>query len=492
MRLALIFNPFAYKVFEENIRVVQKYFGLFPPLSLAWVAAIAEQAGHEVIIIDARTLKLNKEDVLARLKEFRPDIMGFMMTTYMYRDTLEWITFFKKELMVPVVVGGYNLRVYPRESVVPAEIDFGVVEQAYYTVPALLRELEKGRHFEQVPGLLYKKDGKIEMTPHELEIDFDKFPNPARHLLPNELYAEFPTQKKNFTVMITSLGCPFKCTFCEAGGTIYSPRSPLTVAKEIEECYSKFKIREIDIFDYEFTASRNRVLEICNLIREKKLLVEWACRSRVDTVDADLLKEMKDAGCRRIYFGIESGSQNILDGFNKRITLKKVKETMGVCRDLGIQTLGFFLVGVPGETKKTVRQTLRFAKELDCDYVQFSKLLAKPLTSMWKALKQEKPGWDYWRDWILGKEEDRELPRPWTELSNHQINDLARYCYVRYHLRFSFILKSILSLKSFTEFKRKLRAFLDMVFRQERATKKDPKFLAYNENNLQQLKRCNK
>lgn len=482
MRLALIFNPFSYKVFEENIKIVQKYFGLFPPLSLSWVASIAENAGHKVTIIDARTLKLGKEEVLERLREFNPDIMGFMMTTYMYRDTLEWISFLKKRLDIPVVVGGYNLRVYPKESVLPEEIDFGVVEHAYYTVPALLRELEGGRDFERVPGLAYKRNGKVEVTPREQFIDFDKFPNPARHLLPNELYAEFPTQRKNFTVMVTSLGCPFKCAFCEAGGTDYSARSPETVVAEIEDCYNKFKIREIDIFDYEFTGLRKRVLDICNLLQEKKIDLDWACRSRVDTVDPELLQVMKKAGCKRIYFGIESGSQSTLDRLNKKITLKKVKETIGACRDLKIRTLGFFLIGVPGETRDTVKNTLDFAKKLDLDYVQFSKLLAKPLTGMWRSFKQENPDWDYWRDWILGKAEDMELPRPWTQLSNEEINSMARHCYISYHSRPSFLLKAVIGVKSFTEFKRKSLAYLDMLFRQEKVSKKDNKFLAYNEN----------
>ena len=162
MRFALVFNPFKYKVHEENLKIVQKYFGLFPPLSLAWVAAVAEQAGHEVIIVDARTLDLSKEETLEVLKAFNPDIMGFMMTTYMFPDTLEWIKFLKQCLGVPVVIGGYNLRVYPKESVSHPEIEFGVVEHAYYTIPALFRELEsRDPNFDNVPGLVYKKDKNI-------------------------------------------------------------------------------------------------------------------------------------------------------------------------------------------------------------------------------------------------------------------------------------------------------------------------------------------
>ncbi len=413
MKIAFVFNPFKYKLHEENLRIVQKYFGLFPPLSLAWAAAIAEEAGHQALIVDARTLRLSPEETLARLREFGPDILGFMLTTYMFRETLEWIGYLKERLRVPVVVGGYNLRVYPRQSLVPEEIDFGVVDQAYYTLPGLLEQLEGDGRFEEVPGLVYKKDREIIVTPHPQKIDFDRYPNPARHLLPNHLYAEFPTERKNFTVMVTSLGCPMRCTFCEAGRTEYNPRSPLTVVNEMQECHDRFGIHEIDIFDYEFPMVRERTEAICRELRQRDLDLTWACRSRVDTVDAELLSEMYRAGCRRIYYGIESGSQETLDLLEKGITLRRIRETIALTKKTGIRPLGFFLVGVPGETRKSVKQTVRFAKSLDLDYVQFSKLTAKPLTGLWKDLVRE-TGQDYWEDYILGKTEEKILPRPWT------------------------------------------------------------------------------
>ncbi|MCG2712675.1 MAG: B12-binding domain-containing radical SAM protein [Candidatus Omnitrophica bacterium] len=482
MKLALIFNPFKYKMHEENLRIVQKYFGLFPPLSLAWAAAIAEKAGHTVRIIDARTLGLSPESTIKLLRKFKPDALGFMVTTYMFPDTLQWIKAIKKQINVPVIVGGYNLRVYPQDSIAHEEIDFGIIEQAYYTLPALLIELEKGtKRFAKVPGLAFKENGRIIITEHPQKIIFDEFPNPARHLLPNELYAEFPTERKNFTVMITSLGCPFECVFCEAGRTEYNARSPQTVIKEIEECYHDYSVREIDIFDYEFTGIRARVSEICRLLIEKKLDIVWSCRSRVDTVDEELLKQMYTAGCRRIYFGVESGVQDILDRMNKKQKIRQIIDTIKCCRKLGVKTLGFFLVGAPGDTKKTIRKTLNFAKKLDLDYVQFSKCLAKPKTELWEELvKKEKK--DYWQDWILGKVSDAQMSRPWTELSNEQIDKLTKWAYISYYLRFRFIIKALFNIGSWYEFKRKLCALIDMIFSQESLSRVDDKFYAFNEN----------
>jgi len=486
MRLALVFNPFSYKTHEENIRVVQRYFGLFPPLSLAWVAAIARKAGHEVLLVDARTLRLTMPEVAAALKKFRPDVIGAMMTTYMFPETLSWLKYLRSELRAAginsrVLIGGYNLRVYPRESVGHPEVDFGCYEQAYYTVPALFAALERGEtDLSAVPGLVWKRGGEIIINPHPQKIDFDLFPNPARDLLPNELYAEFPTRRRNFTVMVTSLGCPFKCSFCEAGATDYNPRSPETVVAEIKECVEKHGVREIDIFDYEFTGIRQRVLDICAGIRREKLDVSWACRSRVDTADPELLREMYAAGCRRVYWGIESGSQATLDALRKGLKLERIEETMRASRRAGLENLGFFLVGVPGETRGSVERTVAFAKKLDLDYVQFSKLLAKPLTPLWRDMKAVS-GRDYWADWVSGSETDRELPRPWlTGMDNEEVDALASRAYVSYHSRPWFLIRHTLRCRSFSEFFRKFSAFADMVvsalFRRRRYA---PGFTAY-------------
>jgi anaerobic magnesium-protoporphyrin IX monomethyl ester cyclase len=485
MNVALIFNPFSYKLHEENLRIVQRYFGLFPPLSLAWVAAIAEKAGHNVTLIDARTLRLSKEEVADRLREFKPDIMGFMMTTYMFRETLEWIKFLKAQIRVPVMVGGYNLRVYPEESITPGEIDFGCVNSAFYTVPALLSELEGKGRFADVPGLVYKSNGTIMTTPPYPEVeDFDQYRNPARHLLPNDLYAEFPTERRNFTVLVTSKGCPRGCLFCEAGRTPYNPRSPETVVTEIEECYWKYGIREFDIFDYEFVISRKRAVAICKGLQEKNLDLIWACRARIDSVNEELLREMKKAGCNRIYYGIESGVQEILDRLNKGITLSHIRETISLTKQMGIRALGFFLIGNPGETTEHLKQTLKFAKSLDLDYIQFSKLTAKPLTPLWKDLCT-RSGYDYWREYILGNAKEHPLPRPWSQFTNDEIDALAKQAYVSYHSRPSFLLKSTLKIRSWEEFRRKFFAFLEMVFLQEKVSTPDEDFEAYHDKAVQ-------
>jgi radical SAM superfamily enzyme YgiQ (UPF0313 family) len=231
-------------------------------------------------------------------------------------------------------------------------------------------------------------------------------------------------------------------------------------------------------------------MQICKLLQGKKLDLIWACRSRVDTLDAELLHEMKKAGCRRIYFGLESGVQEILDRVNKGLSTKKVMQTISMCRGMGIQTLGFFLVGAPGDTASTVRETLRFAKRLKLDYVQFSKCLAKPLTPLWRQMVSM-TGKDYWQDWVLAKETDRALPRYWTSLTNEEIDRFARWAYISYYSSPLRLLRLTLQVRTLTEFKRKLFAFLSMIFKQEKTAKEDKAFRAFNENSERQIERYN-
>jgi radical SAM superfamily enzyme YgiQ (UPF0313 family) len=215
-------------------------------------------------------------------------------------------------------------------------------------------------------------------------------------------------------------------------------------------------------------------------MQRRNLDILWACRARIDSVDDELLTEMKNAGCGRIYFGIEAGEQEMLDNMNKGIKIEQIRETLKLVRKKGIRALGFFLIGSPGETRATVKKTLKFARSLPLDYVQFSKTTAKPLTTMWRDLVQES-GYDYWREYILGNTEEAPLPRPWTELTNDEIDEIARNAYVKYHSRPWFLLRHTLQVRSYSEFRRKFMAFMEMVFRQERTSKLDRSFKAYGE-----------
>jgi radical SAM superfamily enzyme YgiQ (UPF0313 family) len=160
--------------------------------------------------------------------------------------------------------------------------------------------------------------------------------------------------------------------------------------------------------------------------------------------------------------------------------LERIRETIKLTKRHGIRALGFFLIGSPGETRETVAKTLKFAKSLGLDYIQFSKTTAKPLTSLWRDLVAQ-TSYDYWREYILGNTEEAPLPRPWTELTNDEIDELALRAYKQFHARPMFLLRHTLKVRSWAEFKRKFFAFLEMMFRQEKVSQLDHAFKCYGE-----------
>lgn len=465
MRIALVFPPYKHKIFSENLNVVDEEFCLGPPIILAYVAAILERAGHKVILLDARVLNLSKEEALKRIRQFRPDFLGFRAETYHFHDALEWISYLKEQLKVPVMTGGPNLSLYPEETLYHKEIDYGIAGDALESLPKLVAALENGYNIEHIQGILYKKDSRIMANPPQQSyVNFDSYPFPARHLLPNDRYYSFISQRKNFTIMLTSMGCPFRCSFCAIpSNNMYRERSPENVVDEIEQCYKQFNVREIDFFDAVLFLNKPRMMEIFRLMRRRNLKVEWSCRSRVDVVDEEILQEAAEAGCRQIYYGIESADISILNAINKRTDIDQIKQAIRWSKSYAIRPMGFFMIGNPGETVKTVQQSLELAKDLGLDFVQVCRTIAKPGADFDKVMIK-KTGRDYWREYVKGKSLEQRLPAPWVDLKEEEMENLTKLFYLRFYLRPSVIIKRLLALRSFSEFVRYVSVAIKMIF----------------------------
>ncbi|MFH1061642.1 MAG: glycosyltransferase [Candidatus Omnitrophota bacterium] len=458
MRVALIYPPYNHKIFSENLQVVDEEFCFAPPIILAYVAAILEKHGHIVKILDARALAVGKEQALEILTEFNPDILGFRAETYHFHDALEWIGFLKSKLKKPVFAGGPNLTLYPEETMSHAQIDYGVIGEAIESLPKLLEALSVNKDLSGIAGIAYKqKDNKVIVNKPDAKIfDFNDYPYPARHLLANEKYYSFISQRKNFTIMLTSTGCPFTCVFC-AIPSVYRIRAAQSVVNEIEFCYREYNIREIDFFDAIFFMDKTRSLEIMRKLQELNLDLEWSCRSRVDLVDAEILEAARNAGCRQIYYGIESINQSVLNNINKRISISDVKKAIFLTKKYGIRTMGFFMVGNEGDTPDSVRETIKFAKILDLDFIQVCQVIAKPGTELHLRLNKT-IGIDLWQEHVLGNELKQRLPTPWSSLTEQEILSLTQEFYFKFYFSFKTIAKLLFRLKSFTELRRYLRA----------------------------------
>ncbi len=464
MRIAFIFAPYSHKIFAENLEVVDEDFGTFPPLNLAYAAAFTEEAGHDVVLIDANALKWSMEKTIEHLRGFAPEALGFYFSTYMFHDTLDWATELKQALQVPVIAGGINLELYPEESFSHDTIDYAVMGHAQDALPRLLQAIEAKQEPKDIPGVGYRHNGKVILTPVEnKKVDFNSFPFPARHLLPNENYFSITSQRRNFTIMTTTLGCAHNCSFCAIAPIPYRSRKAELVLAEIEECVTRYGVKEIDFFDADFPFNRRRATKICLGIIERDWDLEWSCRARVDSVDLNLLRLMRQAGCRKIYFGIETPNEDKLLATNKEITVENVRETIENAKTAGIMPLGFFMTGLPGETRSSLYRTLRFALTLDLDYAQFSRTIAKPKTVFDNEMVQ-KTGTDFWSDYVRDRNRARRMGSPWTTLSEEEIELWTRCGYYIFYYRPGYIVKALRKVRSFDEFKRGVRTAARMAF----------------------------
>lgn len=463
MKIAFVFVPYRHKRFSENLRVVDDDFGVLPPVNLAWAAAIAESAGHAVAMVDAQAERLSVETTIERLRAFGAEAVGFYFSTYMFHDTLAWARKIRAALGVPILAGGINVGLYPAETMSYPEIDVALNGQAYESLPRLLDALERGIEPAGIPGACYRKGEELVMVPPDSRLRaFAKYPFPARHLLPNERYYSITSQLRNFTVMLTQMGCPQKCSFCPISRVPYQARAVDSVLSEVDECVRRYDIREIDFFDADFVVGRRRAEDICRGLIERKHPLEWSCRACVDSLDRDMLRLMADAGCRKVYIGIETASPENLRRMNKRLEVSRVQQVIRDAQDLGIHPLGFFMTGVPGETRQTLRNTIRYSVSLGLDYAQFSRTIAKPGTGLHDEVTRV-TGIDHWREWVLGRVPERRLPNPWTELSDREIEFWTQVAYLTFYFRPGYVGKAVARFRSMDETVRSVRTAARML-----------------------------
>jgi radical SAM superfamily enzyme YgiQ (UPF0313 family) len=364
----------------------------FLPLGIAYVAASLEKAGYQVEIFDNYLLEKPISEVKRKISDLRPEIVGITCGSATYSQCIKTAKAVKEvHPSCKIVVGGWHPSYEPDSMLVHPEIDYVVVGEGERAMVELANCITKGgdvRDALAISGVATKVDGQIVKTPPKFISNMDEIPFPARHLLPMHLYnrvIEYLDVKPvdNMNIM---RGCPFNCLFCETRklwGRTCRSFSPARVVKEIEHLISNYGTKGIYFINDNFTLQKQHTLELCSLMKKNKLDVEWVCDTRVDTVSKDLLREMKAAGCKTIWFGGESGSPKILERINKGITLEQTENAFKICKEEGIQTACSFLLGIPGETTEDMNATFKFARKLDPDWCRFNVFVAVPGSSLY-------------------------------------------------------------------------------------------------------------
>jgi anaerobic magnesium-protoporphyrin IX monomethyl ester cyclase len=337
--------------------------GPIMPIGLSYLAGVLEHNGHEVQILDLLVSKYSKEKIKDKIEKYQPDIVGTTSVTMGYHlasDTLRYCKSLNKDIIT--IVGGPHVTFTARETLAEAPwIDIVVRGEGEMT----MLDIVNGKKLADIDGIAYrdKSDGIKLNRERSLIEDLNVLPLPARHLFPLSRYHALNTS----CTLVTSRGCPFNCIFCvgsRMGGRRIRYRDPKLVLDEIEHCLS-LGFKEIATTDDLITINQKHLYAILDGIAERDLKFKWHAFSRVDTVNREMLQRMKQAGCVGILYGVESGNQQILDKIKKKITLEKIKEAVKMTLDAGIPVQNSFVLGLPGETKETLNQTIEFAISLN-------------------------------------------------------------------------------------------------------------------------------
>jgi len=445
-----------------TLKAQDKNMGVIPPLNLTYVAATIEAMGHTAHVIDANALGLRARDVAQQIKEIGPICVGWTVATGMFHQTLDWITYVKEATGLPQLVGGAHVGMYPEETIFHEAIDYAAKGEAEVFLPPFLEMLAGKRAPEDVIGLVYRdaygRPVVNDDPPGIADVDAAAFP--SLHLLPIERYNSFINKRKNFVAMITTRGCPFKCIFCSAQGKL-SLRSAENVLDEIERDYHEFGVREIDFYDTTFTIDKERVIKICQGIRDRGLDILYTVRTRTDLMDQDILSEMKASGCWMIMYGVESSDPEILTVMKKDADVEDAFRTVRMTRKTGISPFGFFIFGAPGETNDSIRRSLNFAKKAGFDYVQFSKMTPFPATPYYDMYK-EKYG-DFYREYVKDRTTRISYPPLGTELTSPELLKWLKRAYLEFYFRPEIVWMVLKNMTTPEEFKKACGAAWDII-----------------------------
>ncbi len=369
---------------------------VLPPLGLCYLAsALREAKLAKVKIIDAQALKISNKKAATKALLWGADIIGITATTDMIFLASEIADFVKaKSKKTKIIVGGPHISAVPEKTLkMFPSFDIGVINEGEETTKELVSTLEAGKSLKKVKGIVYREGNKIITTvPREFIQNLDSLLPPAWDLLPHltKFYKPAIMNYKNSpsTSIITSRGCPGQCAFCDTRvfGCRYRVHSAKYALDMIRFLKKKYGIKDIIFYDDQFTIFKERLAQICEGLQS--LGITWSCQARVNAVDFKTMKMMKDAGCWKISFGIESASPKILKLMNKRINLRQAKKAISDAKRAGLEVLGYFIIGFFGETKKTLAMTKKFILNSDLDMIMLSYFLPFPGSPAYPLVNQ--------------------------------------------------------------------------------------------------------
>ncbi len=460
-RILLIYPPSPVLNREDRCQQPTKDLIVIPPLpptDLMYLAAVAEKAGLEAKINDYS----QNGDYEADFKEFNPDYLVVNIATPTLEHDLDAVKKAKEICpnVITIAKGAAFLTLSERIIKEHNELDFGILGEAENTLKEILEDKPKA----EILGLYYKENDEVKFTGNRPFIeDLDSLPFPARHLVDNNIYRRPDNNKVQATIKV-SRGCPFHCFFCLAtpvSGAKVRRRSPENIVAEIKECVEKYNIKNFLFWSDIFNIDKDWTMKLCQTIIDSGLKITWSANTRADTADLEMAEMMYKSGCRLVSIGVESGSQYMLEKMGKKITLNDVRRTVKVFKKAKIRIYNYFVIGLPWETEETVEETIKFAIELNSDFISFYTATPLPGSRFYDYALEHN---------LFDKETSFENAYYYPAVNTHNLSrervfELHKSAIKRFYLRPLYILKMLSRIRSFAEIKNYFIAGMNVLLR---------------------------
>lgn len=386
IKKVIFINPYPYYAHGINEATI------YPPLGITYLAAVLEKHNVECKIIDAAVLRLDITQVYQQVKAFKPDLIGITTNIVTARAAMELGKYLRRKLPKAFIIFGGPYATAESETVLHrTKADLVVYGEGELTILDLLQNF---RNLPAIKGICYRRGAKIfHNGQRELIMDLDSVPFPAYHLLPDFSHYKSRSRKVPLGFLISSRGCPYNCIYCNKNifGKRFRMRSPANVLTEIELLVGRYKVKQIDILDDNFTLYLPRAEKIFDEILKRKIKVLFNFQNgiRADRLTPQLVKKMKQAGVYKVGIGVESGDREIQKIIKKSLKLSRVVRATKMLRKAGIVVVCFFMIGLPGETGNSLQKTIDFAIRVDPHIANFSVVVPLPQTELYEMIEKE-------------------------------------------------------------------------------------------------------
>lgn len=467
LKVLLIFPPKRHAVRNKLLDLQIGEDASKPPLGILSLGTyLVEHSDHIVELWDMQDDEIDEAVVGDRIEAFRPDIVGISAGTDFWYSVYRLIEIVKRvDRNIHVSVGGPHITVVPQLTLESSKADSVINGEGEIPFFNLVQNIATGKSIVDLPGVYLREHiGNVPEYNYFIHPDVNQLPILNRSLLPIKRYKSLLSKGSYVTTITTSRGCPFRCTFCKIDRQKTSFRSPENVVEEFK-VIQELGIREVEVYDDTFGISKERVKQICDGILQNEIDLIWACRDRVSTVTQENLDLMTKAGCRRIHFGIESGSERILKSTKKGITVDQARQAVAMAKNAGMEVLSYFMLGFPGETLDDIERTIELIFELNTDYIDITITISYPGTELYNtALTTGRIKDDFWEEFVRNPVADFEIPFFWEDAC--KIDELVRIRNAtlrKFYFRPRHLLKTLRKGQTLPELFRKTRVGLSML-----------------------------